>query len=55
VAHVAFNGEQRQRREAVAAEEEADTDDDLDGWSDDGSNPEEKAAEQGAILASFES
>jgi hypothetical protein len=49
VAHAAFNMEQQERRELAVTD---DDDDDDDDWSV--PDPEEKAAEQRAILVSFE-
>jgi hypothetical protein len=49
--HAAFDAEQEQRREAATVVDESDNDFEWD-WN--GPNPEEKAAEQRAILASFD-
>jgi hypothetical protein len=51
VAHAAFNMEQQERRDLAVTEHDEDDDDD-DDWSV--PDPEDKAAEQRAILVSFE-
>jgi hypothetical protein len=50
-AHTVFDVEQQRHREAAATENESDDDYEFD-WN--GADPQEKAAEQGALVESFE-